>query len=610
MNKPIKTASIKNLQRKIFFHCGAGKTGSSALQAFLNVNKSALNICGISYMNNPEVSRQDEITSGNGGLLLAELQNPNTTEKALDFAIESYFLNNLEAICSSELLSWLTDADWLKVKESCDRLQINAVCVSFIRSVQSCYLSAYHQMVKRHGEYRSFEEFVEITPNIYNHLKHVKAITKVFGKENIRVLHYESTKKSMDRAFFSAIDRKCESLDRSILNQTINRSLSNHELRVLKKVNRISGDIFSQNISDMLIYARPNLHMSIEKNAEVGLIMAKRHDADIDWVNITYFKGESILTVDSSQSTNDVVTVIPEDEILKVDDDVLIWCIHKLATLQENITAAMGADVAKLIQIIMDQSPEIARDFFDIDYYLKTNPDVAEAGVDPTTHYFENGMFEGRLPSENIDDFLRLAWKARGDMLRYGLKKVGQQLESFKIEVTNTKQEIYDQLITANQAHLQERLQIQESYELAINLKDRQVTELAKVHRARDDQYIERERWQLEQSAQLQNKYESTLLLLGEREKDFGVQKQELLSGFHMQFDEQNREHSVHLQELSAQLMAKQDNLHALTLQWIEKENSHLNHSKELLNELNSVRNTRVWRWSAPFRIISNWLGR
>jgi hypothetical protein len=41
--------------------------------------------------------------------------------------------------------------------------------------------------------------------------------------------------------------------------------------------------------------------------------------------------------------------------------------------------------------------------WFDVDYYLKQNPDVRLAGVDPVTHYLECGAAEGRNPSPRFD---------------------------------------------------------------------------------------------------------------------------------------------------------------------------------------------------------------
>ena len=40
---------------------------------------------------------------------------------------------------------------------------------------------------------------------------------------------------------------------------------------------------------------------------------------------------------------------------------------------------------------------------FDRDWYLRNNPDVMEAGVDPARHYVLHGGVEGRAPSPLFD---------------------------------------------------------------------------------------------------------------------------------------------------------------------------------------------------------------
>ena len=42
-------------------------------------------------------------------------------------------------------------------------------------------------------------------------------------------------------------------------------------------------------------------------------------------------------------------------------------------------------------------------DFFDSKYYLKENPDVAKAKVNPILHYLKFGWKEGRNPSAKFD---------------------------------------------------------------------------------------------------------------------------------------------------------------------------------------------------------------
>ena len=48
------------------------------------------------------------------------------------------------------------------------------------------------------------------------------------------------------------------------------------------------------------------------------------------------------------------------------------------------------------------QRPRISY-FFDADYYLRRNPDVAESGCDPLIHFIESGCGECRSPHPLVD---------------------------------------------------------------------------------------------------------------------------------------------------------------------------------------------------------------
>ncbi len=43
------------------------------------------------------------------------------------------------------------------------------------------------------------------------------------------------------------------------------------------------------------------------------------------------------------------------------------------------------------------------RKVFDREFYLRTNPDVAAAGIDPVRHYLKHGAAEGRQPHPLFD---------------------------------------------------------------------------------------------------------------------------------------------------------------------------------------------------------------
>lgn len=60
----------------------------------------------------------------------------------------------------------------------------------------------------------------------------------------------------------------------------------------------------------------------------------------------------------------------------------------------------------------MPESPknyDLLDAFFDADYYLKNNPDVAAGNVDPLTHYMEFGARERRNPAANFDSVYYLS---------------------------------------------------------------------------------------------------------------------------------------------------------------------------------------------------------
>jgi len=66
---------------------------------------------------------------------------------------------------------------------------------------------------------------------------------------------------------------------------------------------------------------------------------------------------------------------------------------------------------------------------FDPDYYLRTYPDIAAAGVDPLVHYLDHGRSEGRRPTVLFDPewYVEQNPDVRGDPLEHFLDVGGQQ---------------------------------------------------------------------------------------------------------------------------------------------------------------------------------------
>ena len=56
-----------------------------------------------------------------------------------------------------------------------------------------------------------------------------------------------------------------------------------------------------------------------------------------------------------------------------------------------------------IIKLLRNYFLLLNSDFFDSKYYLKENPDVSKAKVNPILHYLQFGWKEDRNPSEEFD---------------------------------------------------------------------------------------------------------------------------------------------------------------------------------------------------------------
>src|SRR6185312_11761074 len=76
------------------------------------------------------------------------------------------------------------------------------------------------------------------------------------------------------------------------------------------------------------------------------------------------------------------------------------------------VAAAVAAGQTTALQHFLTSGWREGRNpdaFFDVNYYLQQNPDVAAAGINPLLHYDASGFKEGRNPSALFDTALYLA---------------------------------------------------------------------------------------------------------------------------------------------------------------------------------------------------------
>ncbi|NBC31221.1 MAG: phytase, partial [Alphaproteobacteria bacterium] len=94
-----------------------------------------------------------------------------------------------------------------------------------------------------------------------------------------------------------------------------------------------------------------------------------------------------------------------------LDGDARLDILHVNAEFAE--TPSRASDHEPLLALLDLRPLDLAVvDLFDADFYLAENPDVAQAGVDPRTHYAQSGFLEGRDPNPVFDTDLYLALNA------------------------------------------------------------------------------------------------------------------------------------------------------------------------------------------------------
>ncbi|MFD1215441.1 glycosyltransferase [Microbulbifer celer] len=86
------------------------------------------------------------------------------------------------------------------------------------------------------------------------------------------------------------------------------------------------------------------------------------------------------------------------------------------------------------LPVIFGHSNRAGGEPFDADWYLEAYPDVAQAGIDPWSHYVNHGRHEGRLPARNR----AIAWE-------YHLMRGGESLMLPRLEALTRSREASDQ---------------------------------------------------------------------------------------------------------------------------------------------------------------------
>lgn len=229
----------------VFLHCGAPKTGTSYLQVLFARHAQDLQAEGIHYPLNAftEGASDGRITSGNG-ILMANYLRPNLPHRIddKDAFIDEFDRmlgesNGLDFLFSSEFLIFPDNERTRRLVEGIKRNGYEVRALYLVRDLANAARSAYSQQVKRHGETRSFETFLKDWDPLYLH--HTNLIANAFGEDALSVFNYDQHRNNLSKLVFQDF-LNCSFAP--VLEERINRSLTDVELELLRVFNQFSGE--------------------------------------------------------------------------------------------------------------------------------------------------------------------------------------------------------------------------------------------------------------------------------------------------------------------------------------------------------------------------------
>ena len=180
--------------KTLFLHVGAGKTGSTAVQHHLFNNAAALRQRGVAVplLDIYYPGRNSHDYMGNGEFLVAELVEGKVGAHR---DIYARFLDECRAtsqpctIVSCEMLEFANTAGLEALKEDLHRTEMGVKVIYILRDIIPHAVSFWLQVVKNHGETRTWEEYAKDFHSPF--APSLSKFQKVFGSDDVLTAKYD-----------------------------------------------------------------------------------------------------------------------------------------------------------------------------------------------------------------------------------------------------------------------------------------------------------------------------------------------------------------------------------------------------------------------------------
>jgi GT2 family glycosyltransferase len=264
----------------------------------------------------------------------------------------------------------------------------------------------------------------------------------------------------------------------------------------------------------------------------------------------------------------------------------------------------------------------------------------------------ENQLMELAKQKEAHSDRLRLAEQAREQQREELTRRHAERQQAHAAELADARRQIEKQLIEIGERERTHSVQIRLAERASENQRDeltrrhadrdrvhlaeladarkqieKQLIEMAERERAHSEQirlaeqsrenqreeltrrYADREQAYVAELADARRQIERYSIEWAEREKAHSQQLRAIEAGKQQLREEHRRQHVEQERAIDTQLRAKDAQHNNLTNRWMEVEKAQSEEIARLRLDLNAIRSTLSWRWTAPLRFLATLLG-
>lgn len=413
-------------EKTLYLHIGCGKTGSSALQVWLNNEASALRRQDVDYpLGSGKKLDSYAITSGNGVRLMHAAQSGE-----LPALVEQLAQSRCgKILLSSETFQGFSDETLSNLKQAATQHGMRVVIIAYVRDVYDIVYSLYLQGVKRHLGHEPFRQ-VGLRLKGIQQFDVLEKYRRHFGDVNMKILHYDTERKrGLEVSMCEALGIKPATVP-SMPATKVNRSLDVFETELLRVANRFyvqsfgrsEGAVrFSTRVSDLLIYRDPERETEILLDADVLEHVRSICQPAIDDLNRTFLRKTplNLFTAEGKRVVKEV-PVLPADFAI-----VLEGVVKFLASDEAPARRETGGARPRTQPLVEKQQPARAA----------ARPNVANGeALDCSDPRLVNALRDEAIRVEKKDPARALALMTAAAVLRPSGGVIKKKLEEYRAQ--------------------------------------------------------------------------------------------------------------------------------------------------------------------------------